>query len=111
MSRALYSRLFGWLVTRINQSVHQPDDKDSTSIAILDIFGFEVHCSCFLSLIFYQICKTFIFLQKYYDEFILYRNCCSINQIFCFELFYLILKKIDLSTCKQQAIFFLVSVL
>lgn len=42
MSRALYSRLFGWLVTRINQSVHQPDDKDSTSIAILDIFGFEV---------------------------------------------------------------------
>ena len=42
ISRALYSLLFGWLVTRINQSIHQPEDENSTSIAILDIFGFEV---------------------------------------------------------------------
>ena len=96
MSRALYSRLFGWLVTRINQSFHQPDDKDSTSIAILDIFGFEVHFPGFPSLIFYQIFRRFILLQNYYDEFMLYRNCFGINEIFCFELFYLILEKIDL---------------
>ena len=44
-SRALYSRLFAWLVARINQSIHLPENPDSTSIAILDIFGFEVICS------------------------------------------------------------------
>jgi len=55
ISRALYSLLFGWLVTRINQSIHQPEDENSTSIAILDIFGFED----FKSNSFEQFCINF----------------------------------------------------
>uniref|UniRef100_T1JBR9 Unconventional myosin-XV n=1 Tax=Strigamia maritima TaxID=126957 RepID=T1JBR9_STRMM len=39
ISKALYSRLFSWLVQRINSIVCKGSKK--TSIAILDIFGFE----------------------------------------------------------------------
>ena len=40
LAKALYSQLFTWLVGRINQVTckHQKE----ASIAILDIFGFEV---------------------------------------------------------------------
>ncbi|XP_052263037.1 unconventional myosin-XV-like isoform X3 [Dreissena polymorpha] len=40
ISKALYSRLFTWLVERINLTVSHERDK-SSSLAVLDIFGFE----------------------------------------------------------------------
>ena len=43
LARALYSRLFTWLVSKINK-ICQPKVKTDSflSIAVLDIFGFEV---------------------------------------------------------------------
>ena len=40
IAKALYSTLFSWLVSRINQIVRVNNSVDN-SIAILDIFGFE----------------------------------------------------------------------
>lgn len=42
ISKALYSRLFTWLVERINLIVCRSERDRSTSLAVLDIFGFEV---------------------------------------------------------------------
>lgn len=42
ISKALYSRLFTWLVERINMIVCRSERDRSTSLAVLDIFGFEV---------------------------------------------------------------------
>ena len=42
ISKALYSRLFTWLVERINLIVCRAERDRSTSLAVLDIFGFEV---------------------------------------------------------------------
>ena len=43
IAKALYERLFSWLVERINKIVWGGEkDERTTSIAILDIFGFEV---------------------------------------------------------------------
>ena len=41
IAKAIYSRLFTWLVERINNIVCNDSIKQN-SIAILDIFGFEV---------------------------------------------------------------------
>ena len=41
LSRALYSRLFSWLVQRINGICDPGENPNLTSIAVLDIFGFE----------------------------------------------------------------------
>ena len=44
IAKALYQRLFSWLVQRINTVVRGRDrDSRTTAIALLDIFGFEVH--------------------------------------------------------------------
>ena len=40
LAKALYARLFTWLVARINDITHQQGQH--SSIAVLDIFGFEV---------------------------------------------------------------------
>uniref|UniRef100_A0A669CEF1 non-specific serine/threonine protein kinase n=1 Tax=Oreochromis niloticus TaxID=8128 RepID=A0A669CEF1_ORENI len=40
MSKALYGRLFSWIVNRIN-SLLQPDMNSGMNVGILDIFGFE----------------------------------------------------------------------
>jgi len=40
LAKALYARLFQWLVTRINSSIHKDAESDCF-IGILDIFGFE----------------------------------------------------------------------
>ncbi|KAJ3592660.1 hypothetical protein NHX12_007787 [Muraenolepis orangiensis] len=39
MSKALYGRLFSWIVNRINALLHAPES--GTNVGILDIFGFE----------------------------------------------------------------------
>jgi hypothetical protein len=40
LAKAIYARLFEWLVSRINQAIHRPGQARSF-IAVLDIFGFE----------------------------------------------------------------------
>jgi myosin-1 len=41
IAKALYSKLFMWLVEKVNNIICKYGDKKN-SIAILDIFGFEV---------------------------------------------------------------------
>lgn len=41
LAKALYARLFTWLVARINDITHHQGQH--SSVAVLDIFGFEVH--------------------------------------------------------------------
>ncbi|PVD39191.1 hypothetical protein C0Q70_01819 [Pomacea canaliculata] len=42
IAKALYSRLFTWLVERVNLIVCRAEREKTTSLAVLDIFGFEV---------------------------------------------------------------------
>lgn len=42
MSKALYSRLFSWVVKRVNQSIQVSSSKTRKSIGVLDIYGFEI---------------------------------------------------------------------
>ena len=42
IAKALYSRLFTWLVERVNMIVCRAEREKRTSLAVLDIFGFEV---------------------------------------------------------------------
>jgi myosin-15 len=46
----LYSRLFSWLVEKVNHIISKENEKKN-SIAILDIFGFEVNSEPISSLI------------------------------------------------------------
>jgi len=62
LAKDLYSRLFRWIVWRINQSIQHHGVADgasakrhSTSVSILDIFGFE----CFESNSFEQLCINY----------------------------------------------------
>ena len=41
LAKVLYAQLFTWLVAHINDITHQQGQH--SSIAVLDIFGFEVH--------------------------------------------------------------------
>lgn len=40
-SRALYTRLFTYIVSKINKAVFKHESSNSRTIGILDIFGFE----------------------------------------------------------------------
>ena len=67
IAKALYSRLFSWLVERINSIICKEFDKKN-SIAILDIFGFEN----FSSNGFEQLCINYAneTLQFYFNKHI-----------------------------------------
>ena len=41
MAKALYERLFNWLVARVNDSIAGSVSDNSYIVGILDIFGFE----------------------------------------------------------------------
>ena len=41
-SKAIYSKLFNWLVNRINKTIFIPQKKPGKIIGLLDIYGFEV---------------------------------------------------------------------
>lgn len=42
ISKALYERMFRWLVTRINRSLDRTKRQGASFIGILDIAGFEI---------------------------------------------------------------------
>lgn len=42
LAKALYAKLFSWLVVQINDAISAPDSKISNTIGLLDIFGFEL---------------------------------------------------------------------
>ena len=43
LAKAVYDRLFTWLVTRLNKSLQPRNDPRRTSVmGILDIYGFEI---------------------------------------------------------------------
>lgn len=68
LAKALFGRLFSWLVQRVNKLMKNPDMQDSVSIGILDIFGFEImkHNS------FEQLCINYCNekLQQHFLEFV-----------------------------------------
>ena len=45
LAKEIYSHLFAWLISKVNSNVFK--GKQPTSIAILDIFGFEVKSICY----------------------------------------------------------------
>lgn len=42
LAKAIYDRLFSWLVSRLNQSLQPPSSAHGVVMGILDIYGFEV---------------------------------------------------------------------
>ena len=42
ISKALYERLFRWIVARINKSINRNKSQEAGFIGILDIAGFEI---------------------------------------------------------------------
>lgn len=42
LAKAVYDRLFTWLVSRLNKSLHAVDERRSVVMGILDIYGFEI---------------------------------------------------------------------
>jgi myosin protein heavy chain len=42
ISKALYERMFKWIVTRINKSLDRTKRQGASFIGILDIAGFEI---------------------------------------------------------------------
>ena len=69
-AKALYSHLFNWLVVKINSIVFASLSKYSASIAVLDIFGFEMFQVNSLE----QLCINYANeqLQYYFNEYIFY---------------------------------------
>ena len=68
LAKAIYSHLFNWLVMKINSIVYESLSKYSTSIAVLDIFGFEMFQVNSLE----QLCINFANeqLQYYFNQYI-----------------------------------------
>ncbi|XP_064390451.1 unconventional myosin-Ie-like [Halichondria panicea] len=54
LSKALYSRVFDWLVQSVNKAMQK--DKDELTIGVLDIYGFEI----FMKNGFEQFCINFV---------------------------------------------------
>jgi len=46
ISKAVYERMFKWIVQRINRSVDRTKRQGSSFIGILDIAGFEIFQVC-----------------------------------------------------------------
>lgn len=40
-AKGIYGRLFIWIVTKLNCAIRKSDEMDTSSIGVLDIFGFE----------------------------------------------------------------------
>ena len=69
LSKALYSRLFEWIVSRVNESIRvEESSKVRAVIGVLDIFGFE----SFLINSFEQLCINYTneTLQQQFNQFV-----------------------------------------
>ncbi|XP_059156810.1 unconventional myosin-XV-like isoform X1 [Physella acuta] len=68
IAKALYCRMFSWLVERINYIICRAEREKSTSLAVLDIFGFED----FLLNSFEQLCINYAneTLQYFFNQHI-----------------------------------------
>jgi myosin-5 len=66
LAKAVYQRLFHWLVCRINESIAVGGGRDGSAIGILDIYGFEI----LQSNSFEQLCINFAneMLQQQFNE-------------------------------------------
>lgn len=42
LAKAVYDRLFSWLVARLNNSLQPKNSRDNVVMGILDIYGFEI---------------------------------------------------------------------
>lgn len=49
LSKAIYEKLFKWIVTRINKSLDRSKRTGASFIGILDIAGFEIFQVCHIS--------------------------------------------------------------
>ena len=67
-SKALYGKMFDWLVIRVNDTLNQPSPGPTTHVGVLDIFGFEV----FKHNSFEQLCINYANekLQFHFNDFI-----------------------------------------
>lgn len=69
LSKAIYGRLFDWIVRTINLSIQVPDAAQiRANIGVLDIFGFE----CFVQNSFEQLCINYTneTLQQQFNQYI-----------------------------------------
>ena len=69
LSKALYSRLFDWIVSRVNESIRVDDPSlVRAEIGVLDIFGFE----SFVTNSFEQLCINYTneTLQQQFNQFV-----------------------------------------
>ena len=68
LSKALYGKMFDWLVIRVNDTLNKPSPGQTSHIGVLDIFGFEV----FKHNSFEQLCINYANekLQFHFNDFI-----------------------------------------
>ena len=57
LCKALYSRLFSWLVQRINDSIRVRCEGKRKSMGVLDIYGFEL----------FEVCGTLLLLLHLFE--------------------------------------------
>ena len=60
----LFSALFDWLISKLNETLSIPDVTTSTFIAMLDIFGFENFAVQFITLLFLMNSLTVLIIGK-----------------------------------------------
>ncbi|ELR21237.1 myosin1, putative [Acanthamoeba castellanii str. Neff] len=67
LAKAIYSKLFDWLVKKINESMEPQKGAKTTTIGVLDIFGFEI----FDKNSFEQLCINFTNekLQQHFNQY------------------------------------------
>lgn len=79
ISKAMYERLFKWIVTRINRSLDRTKRQGASFIGILDIAGFEI----FDVNSFEQLCINFTNekLQQLFNHTVSFTHNC--DSFFC----------------------------
>jgi len=68
LAKAIYGRIFDWIVTTINYSIHVDPSTVRADIGVLDIFGFE----CFVLNSFEQLCINYTneTLQQQFNQYV-----------------------------------------
>ena len=77
LCKALYSRMFSWLVARINDSIKVTSGSRTEVMGVLDIYGFEVFEVCFLN----YLCLLH-HSQEHYAKMIIF-HCFNLRSVNC----------------------------